>query len=285
MSAVKSWVFTINNYTDVDIKKLTDMEKTYLIYGKEVGESGTPHLQGFLTLKRASRMSALKKILPTAHWEASKATDAAINYCMKDGDYTIIDNRHQGARNDLKSVASALKDNGIEHVVELYPECYIKYHSGIEKLSQFTQKDRDFKPKVTWIYGPTGSGKTRYVYDTHKDSIWCSGKTLQWWDGYNNQDTVLLDDFRADFCTFHELLRILDRYPYTVQVKGSTRKLNSKNIYITSCYHPSKVYQTREDVQQLLRRIDEIILLTNINGEETDHEEKNENKEKNVWQF
>jgi len=87
-------------------------------------------------------------------------------------------------------------------------------------------------------------------------------KNLQWWDGYDNQDAVLFDDFRGDFCTFHYLLRVLDRYPMRVEVKGSSREFNSKRIYITSCYPPTEIYnKSDEDVKQLIRRIDEIIFL------------------------
>jgi len=254
----KSWCFTINNWAEKDIKLLTDFEKSYLVYGKEMGESGTPHLQGYFSLKKASRLSALKKIFPTAHLEVAKDRDAAINYCMKDGDYTIIDNRKQGSRTDLLAVVETLKKGTLSDVIDEHPETFIKYHSGIEKYSQRYQQERNFKPKVVWIHGPTGTNKTRTVVEKHK-SLWISLNTLKWWDGYENQEACLIDDFRGDFCTFHELLRILDRYPYTVQVKGSTRKLNSKYMYITSCYPPHKVYETREDIKQLLRRIDLVI--------------------------
>lgn len=257
-STSKSWTFTINNYTESDIRKLTDLEKTYLIYGQEVGESGTPHLQGFLILKKSSRMPALKKIFPTAHWEIAKVACAAANYCLKDDNYTIIDNRAQGQRTDLAHAMELVRTGGLPHLIEQAGETYVRYHAGLEKISLYYQKPRTFKPIVTWIYGPTGTGKTRSVVEKH-DDLWISLSTLKWWDGYDNQEAVLIDDFRADYCTYHELLRILDRYPFTVQVKGSTRKLNSKYMYITSCYPPDQVYQTREDIQQLLRRIDNIV--------------------------
>ena len=46
-----------------------------------------------------------------------------------------------------------------------------------------------------------------------------SSRNLQWFDGYMGQKVVCFDDFRKDFCTFHELLRLLDRYPMDVPVK------------------------------------------------------------------
>lgn len=89
----KSWVFTLNNYTEKDETFLSDLEKTYLIYGREVGANGTPHLQGFITFKCTHRLSAVRKLLPRAHWEIAKSKDA-MNYCMKEGDYKIDDRRN-----------------------------------------------------------------------------------------------------------------------------------------------------------------------------------------------
>lgn len=126
---------------------------------------------------------------------------------------------------------------------------------------------RYFKPEVIWVWGPTGSGKTRQVVENETD-LWISGKNLKWWQGYENQEATLFDDFRADFCTFHELLRILDRYPYTVEVKGGHRELNSKRMYITSCYPPGEVYRTREDIEQLMRRCTEVRHVSNVCGSE-----------------
>ncbi len=258
----KSWCFTLNNYVPEDMHLFEDLEKSYLIYGKEVGEEGTPHLQGFITFRKARRLSALKVIHPRVHWEIAKDREAAINYCMKDKDYLIQDNRTQGYRTDLQTVVHKIHQTGklcLDGLEDM--TTYVKFHQGLEKLIVRMQKPRTQKPMVTWIYGITGVGKTRYVVDL-EPSLWISQRNLQWWEGYENQEAVLIDEFRKDYCTFHELLRILDRYPYRVMIKGGSRELNSARIYITSCHHPSYVYDTREDIDQLLRRIDEIKKIT-----------------------
>lgn len=255
----KKWVFTLNNYESKDIEFFKNLSYNYIKFGEEIGESGTPHLQGFVIFKNQTRLSALKKLHSKVHWEIQVGPDEACsNYCSKGSNIFEQDNRSQGKRNDILSAANLVKEKGIMGVVNEMPEMYVKYHSGLEKLFHRISTDRTIKPIVTWIYGKTGTGKTRHVFDKHQD-IWISNKNLQWWDGYENQEVVLIDDFRRDFCTFHELLRILDRYPYNVAVKGGFRKLNSKYIYITSPFHPKETYETREDIQQLLRRIDEII--------------------------
>jgi hypothetical protein len=181
----------------------------------------------------------------------------AMNYCMKE-EYEIQDNRkRQGERSDLKVACQKLKDGGLTKVVEDHPEMYVKYSTGFEKLSNFYQPTLREKPTVEWLYGPTGVGKTRKVVESERD-LWISSRSLRWWTGYHGQESVLFDDFRKDFCTFHELLRILDRYPYYVEVKGGARLLTSTKIFITSCFSPREVYDTREDIKQLIRRIDRV---------------------------
>lgn len=260
----RAWVFTLNNYTDLDIKQFEDLSCNYIKFGKECGTENTPHLQGFVIFKTQYRLSQLKKLNTKVHWEATNAKflEHNQNYCGKDGNVYEKDSRNQGVRNDLKAVAKLVKEKGVSAVIDEMPEMYIKYHSGIEKLHTRCQQPRTIKPNVIWIYGETGVGKTRHVFDNHSiDEIWISNKNLQWWDGYENQNVVLIDDFRKDFCTFHELLRILDRYPYMVAVKGGFKQLNSEFIYITSPFSPAETYETREDTQQLLRRITKILKL------------------------
>lgn len=258
MTSTKSWLFTINNYTERDIKWLESLEVNAMTVGKEVGENGTPHLQGFVTWKRTYRLGALKKLHEKAHWEPAKACDAA-NYCRKGEVIIDIKKSNQGYRNDI--------DTAYEKAREGIPMSeYLEHKPNHQCIKIFEiakktfQKDRTFKPELTWIWGPSGVGKTRMVFEKEPD-LWISGKNLRWWEDYENQEAVLFDDFRGDFCTFHELLRILDRYPYTVEVKGGSRKLNSKRMYITSCYPPERIYETREDIYQLQRRIDNVIKL------------------------
>jgi len=83
------WCFTTNNYTDVDQTVLhnlgNDDGTKYLIYGREVGELGTPHLQGFVLFTSNKRFNAVKNLLPSgSHIEAAVGTPhQASEYCKK----------------------------------------------------------------------------------------------------------------------------------------------------------------------------------------------------------
>lgn len=257
--ASKTWSYTLNNYTEEECELIKDLPCNKHFCGKEVGENNTPHLQGYITFKKATRLSALKKFNNRIHWEISKGDDLDnYLYTLKENIFIKIDNTNQGHRTDLDKLFKDIKDGKKKReIAEEHPSAYLRYHSGIDKMISLNQKKRDFKPYVEWIWGPSGEGKTRYVVEKEKE-LWLSGKNLRWWQGYENQEATLFDDFRKDFCTFHELLRIIDRYPYTVEIKGGSSELNSKRMYITSCFHPEDVYNTREDIKQLLRRIDKI---------------------------
>lgn len=89
------WCFTLNNYDDESIQllqtQLTADNCTYAVVGKEVGESGTPHLQGYVHLKKKIRFSSIKTLLPNGcHIEAARGTDQQNEtYCSKDGSIVL----------------------------------------------------------------------------------------------------------------------------------------------------------------------------------------------------
>ena len=100
----------LNNYTESDVARFHDApDRAYVIIGKEVGESGTPYLQGYITFHKNKRLSPVKIIHPRAHWEiARESTDECIKYCSKDGDFHEIGERPKmgGSRGKEQMMAS-----------------------------------------------------------------------------------------------------------------------------------------------------------------------------------
>lgn len=92
MSAAKNWVFTINNYVEDDRTKLETMFEhghfSYIVFGNEVGEQGTPHLQGYVQLKKKMRLAQAKKFISSrAFMEVSRGSpDQAAAYLFLDED-------------------------------------------------------------------------------------------------------------------------------------------------------------------------------------------------------
>lgn len=260
----RDWCFTINNYTADQETALKEYDQlpnlVYLVFGREVGESGTRHLQGYIYFKNARSFNAIRKLLFNAHIEKTKGTPKqASDYCKKDGDYYEIGElpQKQGQRNDLEEIRDLVKQGkSIRDCIEVatsyqsvkMAEVYFKYF----------EKPRTWKPKVYWLYGPTGTGKTKKAYEILGEDCYTAMSTGKWWEGYDGHENVLIDDMRKDFMKFHELLRLLDRYAMKVETKGGSRQFLAKTIVITSCYHPEFLFETREDIQQMLRRIDVI---------------------------
>lgn len=254
---VRCWTLTLNNYTEEEHKNLLEeAEKcTYAVIGKEVGDKGTPHLQAYFRFPNARHLDAIKKLSPRAHWEAAKGDDHQNRvYCTKDGDFVEFGTISKaGKRSDIVQVRELLAERKSMREIVQVATSYQSIRTA-ECILKYNEKVRDWIPEIFWFYGPTGTGKTKKAYEMCKDP-WISNKDLKWWDGYDAHEDVIFDDFRGDFCTFHELLRILDRYPYRVMVKGGSRQLLAKRIFITSPYRPEEVYSTREDIGQLIRRI------------------------------
>ncbi len=266
----RNYCFTLNNYTSEEISHLEKIKCKYIIYGKEVGENKTPHLQGFVILNHAKSFSAVKKILPPrAHIEQCKGTPFSnFEYCSKDGDYVERGDRPdrvgQGNRTDLLEIKKKVSEN-VPIKQLLKDDLVVNYQQlkYAETLTKYYEVPRTWRSQVRWYYGSTGTGKTRTAYDVllakyDHDQIYTAMDSAQWWDGYDAHPAVIIDDMRKDFMKFHLILRLLDRYPYRVQTKGSTRQFVAKDIIITAPYRPEEMYEGREDIKQLLRRIDEI---------------------------
>jgi len=279
----KTWCFTVENpeaspdgenkthwRTGPEAVRLLDLECQLLIIGYEVGEQGTPHLQGYVTFKYSKTLTAMKKINARAHWETARAEEQAANYCMKDGDYEKKDYRKQGARTDVRAAIDTLRLHGLKRVKRDHPLEFLKYPSGFAALDVLNEDERDFAPDVLWLWGTTGTGKShfsKHIYPEQKR--WWSGESLRWWQGYRGEPIVILDDFRPDFCKFRMLLRILDKYPLQVEIKGSSRELNSKLIIITTISHPDVLFAEHkgERLDQLTRRITKVARCTKSGDE------------------
>ena len=125
-------------------------------------------------------------------------------------------------------------------------------------IAMMADRDPSTAPEVLWYYGGTGTGKTRKAYADNPGIYTWSGQ-WPWFHGYRGQETVLFDDFRGQipFCSF---LRLLDRYPCTVETKGGFMKWRAKKIIVTSALQPEDVYDKEkfhadDHIAQLLRRI------------------------------
>lgn len=149
----------------------------------------------------------------------------------------------------------------------------VQNYNGLIKLRSLLRPVRTEAPKVIWLHGPTGTGKTHLAYEFalvytggQRDSIWSNpGLGIQWMDGYDGHPVAILDDFRPNKSfPFAYLLRVLDKYDFQVPIKGGFVTWNPNVIIITCPKSPEAMYEHwakwhPEDVAQLLRRIDLVL--------------------------
>lgn len=266
----RSWIFVINNYTFQDIHGLlSNMDADYFIFGFEEGTGGTPHIQGYAQWKSGTkRLSELKKMLPRAHFEVAVGNfEQNYMYCKgyhkgklkaetENEYYEFGEAPCQGKRTDLMDIKEDLDNYGLKYVSENHFLPFLRYGKMMTQYVSLNKfEDRREPPIVEWVYGGTGTGKTRYAF-SKSSSVYMKDYT-KWWDGYEQQEVIIIDDFDR-LWPFRDLLRLLDRYPYQGQIKGGYVKINSKYIIITCDRSIEELYRgylTPNEIAQLKRRI------------------------------
>lgn len=267
MSKSRVYCFTLNNYTDLEYTAITEMDCRYLVVGKEVGDSGTPHLQGYIYLDNPRSLSSMKKEMPRAHLETAKGTPLqGSQYCKKDGNYYEKGELpFQGKRNDIDNVRDQLNlGKGMREIVETATS----YQSMkcAEFMLKYKEKKRNWKTEVIWIHGKSGTGKTRWAYDHYPfdDIHQQSASESKWFESYDAHPVVILDEVDA-YVSYTMLKELCDRYPVRVQTKGGSRSFLAKVVVITSLYSPENLFSTYlENGKEMLRRIDKIIELPEL---------------------
>lgn len=265
----KNWCFTLNNYTEEEgIKLGQDLEQvsTYYIIGKEVGDEGTSHLQGYVVLSKKSRLSAVKKINGRAHWEIAKGNSGQnIKYCSKEGDYYEYGSRPktkkeigQAEKERWVEMVKMAEEGNLEELKTLYPREYVTH------LNKWRSLEIRKKPPALdgvcglWIYGPTGTGKSHSVYTQHPD---CYHKQLnKWWDDYDGQEVVWLDEVSPDHSQWigSHLKLWGDKYPFRVEYKGGSKMIRPKKVIITSNYSIDEMGFQQNDIEAIKRRYHEV---------------------------
>jgi hypothetical protein len=271
-SKSRNYVWTLNNYTPEEEKQIiscaSSSQFTYVTFGRESGDEGTPHLQGYCELAGARTGSWLKRQpgFARVHYETRRGTsEEARTYCQKDGDFfeagTARQSRRQRSRTDLAEVKEAIDEGKSElYVAEHYFSQWVQYRRSFKAYYELRRAaKRSWKSFVNVIWGGTGLGKTRFVYQQHPDDdIWVyPGRG--WFDGYSGQRIALFDDFRGDL-EISTLLQVLDRYPLDVPIKGGHVNWNPRRIYITSNVMPALWYESLDGESRaaLFRRLDRI---------------------------
>ncbi len=274
MSRIRNFVFTQNNPDAADYEFWTNLATTqrqrdrvqvgYVVFQTEQGlgrydssgqhRPGTIHIQGYVELTRAIRLNGIRRRFPDGiHIEQRRGTQAqAIAYCKKEE--TRVESGITGeggeakklGKDKLSVVAEVIKQGGdLSTIAHDYPVSSIKYGAKIVKWALDLKGGRDGEtaPSIIILYGSTGTGKSNFAREKYPGAFWVPApkKGGWWWTNYMGQTVVILDEFR-DSVPFREILRLFDRYPYTVQVKGVCMNCLATTIVVTTNKDPMQWY-------------------------------------------
>lgn len=243
----------------------------YVCVGKETGESGTPHLQGYVVTKKKIRLTGLSKLLPRAYCAVSRGTpQQASDYCKKDGDfieYGVLPKSPAVLGGDATKAKYELAlQKAKEGLLDEIPaDMLLKFYNSIKTIAKdYAQRPPDADSTTgIWIYGDSGCGKSRYARTAYPD-FYLKG-IHKWWDSYQGQESVIIEDVDPShsFIAYH--LKIwADRYSFQGECKGSAIMLRPQHIVVTSQYSIDQVWMDQETRDALHRRFKCIHMTVNV---------------------
>lgn len=287
----RKYLLTINNPIEHNFAHETIKDvliKSKPIYFCLCDEKGkTYHTHIFVCYENAVYFSTMKKRFPTARIDTVRGSSLENrDYIRKEGKYLDSDKKDtnmpetfeewgeipqdKATKNETVSeqVLEMVK-NGCSNVeiINAFPSYCTKVNQ-IDTLRQtilsdkFSKEDRILN--VTYIFGDTGSGKTRFVMNSFDyTDIYKVSNYEHPFDSYNGQKVLLLDEFRSGF-PISDLLQYLDRYPCRLPARYTDKVACYTEVYIISNEDLSEQYKTiqiekPESFKALLRRIDKVL--------------------------
>lgn len=287
---------TIWNMDDVDLDHLKKNEEKfdYVWLQKDKGEkTEKDHYHFLVVLSRKTKIGPLQKLFcPKNHkpvhveqiidWKGAiaylqKKVDAGLEKLFEYGEQPEkIADGSESTRTDLKDLMADIKSGmSISDIQDKYPGHYLRMHNSIDKLvneHHIKNKSKKFAPLfATYLWGDSDTNKSRYALEMaqeeYEDSdifeftMPDSGKV--WWDGYNDQKCVIINEFKAQFGVEY-FNNLLDGKIASVSVKGSFVLANFERLYITSNYEWTdlwaKTFAKNPTIgKAVYRRLDEII--------------------------
>lgn len=150
------------------------------------------------------------------------------------------------------------------------PSVVVKYHKGLVFASGLLAKRRspEVCPEIKIYWGDSGTGKTKKAVEEYPDAYILTkpnGNGVIWFDGYEGQETIILDEFYG-WVQYDLLLRLLDRYPLKLQIKGGMVECSATRFVFTSNKRWEDWYPNIDDKSALQRRIREFGHVTHFSS-------------------
>jgi len=281
VNGAKHWCFTLNNYTELEFDSIILLlqdagEVEYAIVGREVGDEGTPHLQGYIKLRRRRTLLFVKnRFASRGHFEVARGTVVQNrDYCSKAGDFREFGefsetNSVRASRDELAvqfRTAFTGGSAGLDEFSRANPGTYFFYgHTLLRNTLSLSRPIVRPDIRVDWYWGAPGVGKSRRAHEDLPDAYIKEPRT-KWWNGYLLEKEVIIDDFAPGGIDINHLLRWFDRYKCLVETKGGMVPLYASRFVVTSNFSPEECFRDKftgephVQHQALMRRITPIEL-------------------------
>jgi hypothetical protein len=259
---VRSMCFTKFGFIDLhqgfeELKvKLNVDNIKYFVCGFEIcPETGREHLQCYVQFHKKVTIAKIAKELG-CHCEPTKGTPKqASDYCMEDGHYLthgVLADPSTGGQETSQRYTAILdlaRSGQLEEIRENYPGHYLRHYRtlGLVHMEAY-QPTGSLNRKCYWISGKPRLGKSRFINDNYQNIYWKNPN--KWWDNYNGQKVVVIDDFSKSHNVLgYYLKRWADRYPVLAEIKGNACYPTYEVLFITSNYRISEIF-TEDLVEQ-----------------------------------
>ena len=276
MARSNRWCFTINNYTPEEERKLQTIQCKYIVFGRERGEEGTPHLQGFIILNKRAVLNKVKELIgERAHLEVARGQNSeASEYCKKDGNFyesgILPPDRGRAGGDATKRKWEDAYNAAVAGDFDAIPkELYCRYMNNFKKIYQeelnrntIAIGDIDLKKHFIWIHGPTGTGKSHLARSLameidHEHPPYLKGLN-KWWSGYQQQKVVIIEEATPEQCKYLAPLfkQWCDKWPFVAETKGGSFEhgIRPDYIFITSNYSLDECFPDQNDQLPMKRR-------------------------------
>lgn len=261
------WLLTMNNpvlsFERVYELGLMNMKALkYMVGQLEIGDKKmTPHFQFCIWTSESVRAAAVHKGFPGCHVEFINNPEAAIAYCRKEtgrmaGPWELgIRPVRRNSKVDWERVHMLARTNQINLIPA---QIQIMYYGNLLKIRDANLQALDAphgKVRGVWVYGPPDTGKSYFCRNFLGTTFVYPKAQNKWWDGYQQQKVVVLDDMDND-CLAHFMKIWADVYSFTAEAKGTTVAPNHRILAVTSNKTIEQVYEKydQEFIQAIRRR-------------------------------
>lgn len=285
----RKWQITINNpvengFIHERIKEELSGLKNLLYWCMcdEIGESGTHHTHVYVALANGIRFNTLKNKIPPAHLELANGTSQQNrDYIRKEGKWSKDKKKEtnlpetfeeqgempierQGVRHDLADLYDQIRSGRTNaEIIQSNPE-YMFHIDKIERARQTIREDQykdTFRQlEVSYIFGSTGTGKTRSVMEQYGyENVFRLTDYEHPFDSYKGQEIIIFEEFRSSL-KIQDMLNYLDGYPLELPCRYANKIACYNQVYIITNIDLEEQYKSvqvehPETWQAFLRRI------------------------------